>query len=219
MQMKKIKICGITTETEIEYLAEAGVDYAGFVQFFPKSKRNIPLERARDLIRLLPASIRAVAVTVSPGAEQLEAIEAAGFSLVQIHGRIDDEVIRKISIPVLKAFNVSDLEAFSHYEQMDQVVGFVLDAQQPGSGQVFDWSVLKELPVTEKMILLAGGLNPDNVGEAIRVLGDRIDGVDTSSGVENDNGVGKSREKIQEFVRRVRGQETAREHKTAPSAK
>lgn len=69
------------------------------------------------------------------------------------------------------------------------------------------------------MILLAGGLTPDNVGEAIRVLGDRIDGVDTSSGVENDNGVGKSREKIQEFVRRVRGQETAREHKTAPSAK
>ena len=156
MQMKKIKICGITTETEIEYLAEAGVDYAGFVQFFPKSKRNIPLERARDLIRLLPASIRPVAVTVSPKEEQLEAIVAAGFSLVQIHGAIDDEVIRKISIPVLKAFNVSDLEAFSRYEQMDQVVGFVLDAPQPGSGQVFDWSVLKELPVTEKMILLAG---------------------------------------------------------------
>ena len=206
MHTKKIKICGITTESEIEYLVKAGVDYAGFVQFFPQSKRNIPLERAQDLIRLLPPSIRSVAVTVSPRSEQLEAIEAAGFSAVQIHGRIADEVIRKISIPVLKAFNVSDLEGVSHYEQMDRIAGFVLDAQQPGSGQVFDWSILEELPATEKMILLAGGLNPDNVGEAIRALGDRIDGVDTSSGVENDNGVGKNWEKIQEFVRRVREQ-------------
>lgn len=201
---KKIKICGITTESEIEYLAEAGVDYAGFVQFFLKSKRNIPLERARELIRLLPSSIRAVAVTVSPTEEQLEAIEAAGFAAVQIHGRIADEVMGKLSLPVIKAFNVSDLEAFAHYEQMEQVVGFVLDAQQPGSGQVFDWSVVKELPTTEKMILLAGGLNPENVGEALHVLGDRIDGVDTSSGVENENGVGKSREKILHFVECVR---------------
>lgn len=207
---KKIKICGITTEKEIGYLAEAGVDYAGFVLFYPKSKRNISIEQAGELLQCLPATISPVAVTVSPSDEQLEAIEKTGFSAVQIHGKISDESIRRISIPVIKAFNVDDLEAFSHYEQMDQVVGFVLDAQVPGSGQAFDWSVVEQLPPTDKMLLLAGGLKPENVRDALRMLGDRIDGVDTSSGVENENGVGKSREKIFALVQRVREEESSK---------
>lgn len=207
---KKIKICGITTEKEIGYLAEAGVDYAGFVLFYPKSKRNISIEQAGELLQRLPATISPVAVTVSPSDEQLEAIEKTGFSAVQIHGKISDESIRRISIPVIKAFNVDDLEAFSHYEQMDQVVGFVLDAQVPGSGQAFDWSVVEQLPPTDKMLLLAGGLKPENVRNALRMLGDRIDGVDTSSGVENENGVGKSREKILALVQGVREEESSK---------
>lgn len=201
---KKIKICGITTREEAEYLNEAGVDYAGFVQFFPKSKRNLPTEQAADIMKCLNPEIRTVAVTVSPSPEQLAAIESAGFGAVQIHGKLSDEVIEKIHLPVIKAFNVSDLEAFSHYEAMDQVVGFVLDAQVPGSGKTFDWSLLEDLPKTDKMILLAGGLNPDNVAEALAAFGDRIDGVDTSSGVEKENGIGKSRKKILDFVRAVR---------------
>lgn len=207
---KKIKICGITTEKEIGYLAEAGVDYAGFVLFYPKSKRNISIEQARELLQRLPATISPVAVTVSPSDEQLEAIEKIGFAAVQIHGKISDESIRRISIPVIKAFNVKDLEAFSHYEQMDQVVGFVLDAQVPGSGQAFDWSVVEQLPPTDKMLLLAGGLKPENVRDALQMLGDRIDGVDTSSGVENENGVGKSREKILALVQGVREEESSK---------
>lgn len=202
---KKIKICGITAEQEIEYLAEAGVDYAGFVLFYPKSKRNISTRQAGELLRCLPERISPVAVTVSPSDEQLEAIERIGFAAVQIHGRIRDESIRRCPLPVIRAFNGGELEAFSHYEQMDPVVGFVLDAQVPGSGQAFDWSVVEQLPATEKMLLLAGGLRPENVRDALRMLGDRIDGVDTSSGVENDNGVGKSREKILALARAVRG--------------
>lgn len=205
---KKIKICGITREKEIGYLAETGVDYAGFVLFYPKSKRNISIEQARELLQRLPATISPVAVTVSPSDEQLEAIEKTGFAAVQIHGTISDESIRRISIPVIKAFNVDDLEAFPHYEQMDQVVGFVLDAQVPGSGQAFDWSVVEQLPPTDKMLLLAGGLKPENVRDALRMLGDRIDGIDTSSGVENENGVGKSREKILSLVQGVRKEES-----------
>lgn len=203
---KKIKICGITAEEEIEYLAEAGVDYAGFVLFYPKSKRNISIEQAGALIRCLPASILPVAVTVNPTLEQIREIERTGFAAVQIHGAIQDEVIRKIHIPVIKAFNVKDLEAFSHYEQMDQVVGFVLDAQVPGSGKVFDWSMVEKLPQTDKMLLLAGGLNAENVSDALQVLGDRIDGVDTSSGVENETGRGKNQDKIRAFVRAIRGE-------------
>lgn len=202
--MKKIKICGITNTREAEYLNEAGVDYAGFVQFFPKSKRNLLTEQAVDIMRCLKPGIRTVAVTVRPTLQQLVVIEEAGFDAVQIHGKLPDELIEKIHIPIMKAFNVSDLEAFSHYEAMDQVVGFVLDAQVPGSGKTFDWSLIEELPRTDKMILLAGGLNPDNVGEALEALGDRIDGVDTSSGVEKENGRGKSRKKIMDFVYAVK---------------
>lgn len=201
---QKIKICGITTEKEIGYLAEAGVNYAGFVLFYPKSRRNISVEQAGQLIRCLPPSIVPVAVTVCPTKEQLEQIERAGFAAVQIHGTVCDAHITTSPLPVIKAFNGDDLAAFSHYESMDQVVGFVLDAQVPGSGQVFDWSVLEKLPPTDKMLLLAGGLDPENVSEALRILGDRIDGVDTSSGVEQENGMGKSRERILAFVKAVR---------------
>lgn len=200
---KKIKICGITAEKEIEYLAEAGVDYAGFVLFYKKSKRNISVEKAASLIRCLPASILPIAVTVSPTLEQIKKIEEIGFSAIQIHGKIQDELIEQTAIPVIKAFNVQDLKTFAHYEQMDQIAGFVLDAPVPGSGRMFDWSVIEQLPATDKMILLAGGLDPDNVSIALRILGDRIDGVDTSSGVEEENGKGKNREKIQAFVRAV----------------
>ncbi len=201
---KKIKICGITAIKETEFLNEAGVDYAGFVLFYPKSKRNLIIRQAERIKQYLNPEIQSVAVTVSPTFEQMKAIEEAGFDFVQIHGRMPEEGMRNLHIPVVKAFNIHDLEEFQHYEAMDQVVGFVLDAQIPGSGKPFDWSLLAQLPHTDKRILLAGGLNPDNVTDAIRILGDRIDGVDTSSGVENEDGIGKSREKIMRFVQAVR---------------
>lgn len=200
--MKKIKICGITQEIEAEYLNEAGVDYAGFVQFFPKSKRNISIEKAVSIMKKLNSSILPVAVTVSPTAPQIRAIEDAGFAIIQIHGDISDELLDTISIPVLKAFNVTDLSDYERFHQKKQVIGYIFDAQIPGSGKTFDWSLLQKIPQDEKLSFLAGGLNPENVTQAIQATG--IDGVDTSSGVENDNGIGKSREKILEFVKNAR---------------
>ncbi len=205
MKNPLIKICGITSEEEIGYIAKAGINYAGFVLFFKKSKRNLSLERAEKLIAKLPADIASVAVTVSPTKEQVEAVVDAGFSAIQIHGKVEDQIITSCQIPVLKAFNVSDMDAFSHYEQMDEVVGFVMDAAVPGSGKTFDWDLLQKLPSTEKQVLLAGGLNPDNVGEALAACTGKIDGVDTSSGVERADGNGKSKERIEDFVRAVRG--------------
>lgn len=197
-----IKICGITTEEEIEYLNEVQVDYAGFIQFFAKSKRNIPTEKARKLMDRLDRGIKRVAVTVSPTREQMKELENAGFDYIQIHGKVGDSQIEGCRIPVLKAFNVNDLSEFTHYESLNNVGGYIFDAQLPGSGKAFDWNVLKELPDTERITLLAGGLNPDNVVEALRC--NKISGVDTSSGVENENGVGKNRGKIETFVARVR---------------
>ena len=205
MKNPLIKICGITSEEEIGYIAKAGINYAGFVLFFSKSKRNLSLERAEKLIAKLPADIASVAVTVSPTKEQVEAVVDAGFSAIQIHGKVEDSIITSCQIPIFKAFNVSDMDAFSHYEQMDEVVGFVMDAAVPGSGKTFDWDLLQKLPSTEKQVLLAGGLNPDNVGEALAVCTGKIDGVDTSSGVERADGNGKSTERIEAFVRAVRG--------------
>lgn len=205
MKNPLIKICGITSEEEIGYIAKAGINYAGFVLFFQKSKRNLSLERAENLVAKLPEDIASVAVMVSPTKEQVEAVVDAGFSAIQIHGKVEDSIITSCQIPVFKAFNVSDMDAFSHYEQMDEVVGFVMDAAVPGSGKTFDWDLLQKLPSTEKQVLLAGGLNPDNVGEALAACAGKIDGVDTSSGVERADGNGKSKERIEAFVRAVRG--------------
>ncbi len=205
MKNPLIKICGITSEEEIGYIAKAGINYAGFVLFFKKSKRNLSLERAENLVAKLPEDIASVAVMVSPTKEQVEAVVDAGFSAIQIHGKVEDSIITSCQIPVFKAFNVSDMDAFSHYEQMDEVVGFVMDAAVPGSGKTFDWDLLQKLPSTEKQVLLAGGLNPDNVGEALAACMGKIDGVDTSSGVERADGNGKSKERIEAFVRAVRG--------------
>ena len=132
MKNPLIKICGITSEEEIRYIAKAGIDYAGFVLFFPKSKRNLSLECAKKLIAKLPAGVVSVAVTVSPTKEQVEAVVEAGFLAIQIHGKIEDSVITSCRIPVFKAFNVSDMDAFSHYEEMDEVAGFVMDVCSSG---------------------------------------------------------------------------------------
>ena len=205
MKNPLIKICGITSEEEIGYIAKAGINYAGFVLFFQKSKRNLSLERAENLVAKLPEDIASVAVMVSPTKEQVEAVVDAGFSAIQIHGKVEDSIITSCQIPVFKAFNVSDMDDFLHYEQMDEVVGFVMDAAVPGSGKTFDWDLLQKLPSTEKQVLLAGGLNPDNVGEALAACTGKIDGVDTSSGGERADGNGKSKERIEAFVRAVRG--------------
>lgn len=200
--MVQIKICGLTEEREAEYLNEAGVDFAGFVQYFPRSRRNIPLEKAVLIKKELLPAIKSVAVTVSPTLTQLQAIEAAGFHYVQIHGSLGENILNQIHIPIIKAFNVNDLTLFPHYAKFPQVHGFVFDAQMPGSGCTFDWSLIPPIPKANQFSLLAGGLNPLNVANAILVTG--ATGVDTSSGVENDSGIGKSREKILRFVKAVR---------------
>ena len=82
----KIKICGITRKEELKYLQQEQVDYAGFVLFFPKSKRNLTLDQAKELLREFPEGIESVAVVVSPDEEQMEVLLQAGFSHVQIHG-------------------------------------------------------------------------------------------------------------------------------------
>lgn len=197
----KVKICGLTSPAEARYLNENHVDFAGMVLFFPKSKRNISIEQAMEIMAALDASIKRVAVVVSPSIEQIRQIEAAGFDYIQIHGEIP-EAEAAIAIPILKAFNVSDMNSYEKYHNDSRIAGYVFDAIEPGSGETFDWRLVDNIPRDEKLLLLAGGLNPDNVRMAIEAV--HPDGVDVSSGVENDDGAGKNPEKIRDFVAAVK---------------
>lgn len=198
----KIKICGLTKVEEASYLNENRVDFAGMVLFFPKSKRNITIDKAKEIIKALSIEIKKVAVVVSPTKEEIKQIEQAGFDYIQIHGNLSKELLKEIHLPILKAFNIVDMNQYEDYHNCKQVAGYVFDAIEPGSGKTFDWSLVKNIPRDEKLLLLAGGLNPRNVKEAIKYL--QPDGVDVSSGVEYGDKLGKDKEKIDLFVANVR---------------
>ena len=208
----KIKICGLTRPEEADYLNEIHADFAGMVVFFPKSRRNISLIQAREIKKQLLPSVQTVAVTVSPSLEQIYQIKETGFYLIQIHGMPDNACcktpgelaafVEALPLPILKAFNVSDIKDYPLWQNLRNVSGFVFDAAQPGSGKVFDWSMLKTLERNEKLFMLAGGLTPENVTAAIACL--HPDGVDVSSGVEYKDRPGKDPAVIQAFAEAVR---------------
>ena len=201
--MTKIKICGLTTPQEAEWVSKSQADYAGMVLFFPKSKRNITIEQAKEIMISMLPQIQKVAVVVSPSVLQIKEIQEAGFDIVQIHGQVLPEVLETLRIPFLRAFNVDNMQEWERYEAEPKCIGYVFDAVKPGSGETFDWSSIPNLPEDGKPYLLAGGLNPVNVGSAITVM--QPYGVDVSSGVERDSGTGKDPEKIETFVKAVRG--------------
>ena len=111
----QIKICGLTDVKEAEYLNRNHVDYAGFVLFFEKSRRNLTIAQAKPIMEALSPEIKKVAVTVSPTVEQVRQIRDAGFDYVQVHGVLQSEI--PDVMPVLKAFNLTDMDRFSEYEK------------------------------------------------------------------------------------------------------
>lgn len=199
--MTKIKICGLTSEKETQYLDKDQIAFAGIVLFCPKSKRNISIQKAKEILTCLNPAIHPVAVTVSPSVEEIQEIQESGFHYLQIHGTLTEDVIAAAKIPILRAFNVTNLEEWHEICKCDKIAGYIFDAQEPGSGKSFDWSELKTFPRDQKLFILAGGLTSKNVLSAIRLL--HPDAVDVSSGVENDSGIGKDPQKIAQFVHAV----------------
>ena len=199
MSKTVIKICGIRNAAEASWLPEE-VDYAGFVLFYPKSKRNITPEAAKEAFSALKDGIKKVAVTVKPTLSQVLEIEKAGFDYVQIHGEVEEKIFGNTSIPIIKAFNVSDLSELEKYSRNERIHAFVLDSAVPGSGKSFDWELVNKPDTFGKPVILAGGLNPENVATAIKTI--HPYGVDVSSGVEGENG--KDEGKIKGFVQAVR---------------
>ena len=125
----KIKICGMTCEADIKAVNTYLPDYIGFVLFFPKSNRNISIEQAEHLLEKVDKKIRTVAVVVSPTTEQIRQIEKAGFDYIQIHGTVTEDVYKQCKLPILRAFNVSDLDKLNEYEAKDKIKGYVFDSK------------------------------------------------------------------------------------------
>lgn len=204
----KIKICGIKREAEAEYLNEAGVDYGGFV-FYEKSRRNVSIKEAQNIARRLYPGIKKVAVAVSPKENLAKAISQAGFDILQVHGEFHPEIL-KAGISLWRAVNITDKKKLQDIllkesSWGDAFAGFVADGGGYGGGEPFDWEGLKSTvgklkTESGKMLILAGGLHAGNVERGIRYFSPDV--VDVSSGVEEEKG--KSREKILEFVRKVR---------------
>lgn len=200
--MTKVKICGLKNQTDIKCINTLSPDFAGFVMFFEKSHRNISSEKAQKLLSALDPKIKSVAVTVSPTKEQLEQIYTLGFDYVQIHGKISEKLLSECKTPVIRAINVSGIESIGDIENLDNVKGILFDSAVPGSGQGFDWTLLKKLPKTDKMLFLAGGLTADNVAKAVAQV--RPFAVDVSSGVELADKSGKDYQLVQEFIKNAK---------------
>ena len=188
--MTKVKICGLSTVEAVEATVLAGADYIGFV--FAESKRQVSLEQAHELAKLVTGKTKIVGVFVSPSLEDLEqAIGQVPLDMVQIHGTFDEALIPKISVPVIRAIQLSDQEA-----KVTSPADFLLfDAPVAGSGRTFDWDLLKDQTIQQDFFI-AGGLTVDNVRQARETF--QPYAVDVSSGVEPDGR--KDIEKIKAFI-------------------
>ena len=172
----------------------AGADYIGFV--FAPSKRQVTLEQAAELATLIPVNVKKIGVFVSPSREELlEAIEKVGLDLVQIHGQVADDLFVDLPCASIHAVQV-DGDGHVPSSQADYLL---FDAPVAGSGQIFDWGQLDTTELSQPFFI-AGGLNEDNVEEAIQHFTPFA--VDVSSGVEIEGQ--KDQEKIRRFIERVK---------------
>ena len=204
----RVKICGLRTAGDVAAVAQSGAAYFG-LNFFPKSPRFVPMALARELALAAPPGLAKVALVVDADDATLDAIaEAMPLDMFQLHGhespdRVAD-IRKRYGLPVMKVLGVADegdlAAIFDHSTVADQLM---IDAKPPkdavlpgGNGLAFDWRLL----VGRKWLrpwMLAGGLTPQNVAEAIRLTGTRQ--VDVASGVESAPGV-KDHARIAAFV-------------------
>lgn len=194
-----VKICGIK-DAETAYKAAAyGADFIGLV--FAKSKRRITVEEGKKIIEKLPENILRVGVFVNEKFETLEDIaRECKLDFLQLHGNEGPEFCKKLSIPVIKAFNINSKEDIEKLKAYD-VAAYLVDSMGGGSGKNFDWSLLEAVDETiRNKLILAGGLNSKNVAQAIRIV--RPFAVDVSSSVETDGK--KDIKKIEEFINVVK---------------
>ena len=199
--MTKIKFCGLTGDCDIDAANELRPEYVGFV-FAPKSKRYVTPERAAELKSRLEAGIKAVGVFVNDDLYHVaELLNRGVIDIAQLHGSEDEEYIGQLrqltDKPIIRAFRIKTAEDIAEAEKC--TADHVLLDSGAGTGEVFDWKLIKNM---KRPYFLAGGLSPDNVENAVEQLTPYA--VDVSSGIETD-GV-KDKVKMAAFAAAVRGE-------------
>ncbi|MBR4203802.1 MAG: phosphoribosylanthranilate isomerase [Candidatus Methanomethylophilaceae archaeon] len=205
--MTLVKLCGLRSIDDIRHANEAGPDMAGMIMA-PGFRRSVDKELAKAMVGELSDSIRSVGVFVDQDLDEvIDTARYVGFDMVQLHGSEDEGFITAVrnglGIPVIKSFGVSPDQISAAKESSADMV--LIDPGR-GSGETFDLSLLIGFG---RSIIIAGGLTPDNVSEAIRKV--RPYGVDTSSGIESEGS--KDREKMIRFVSAVRAENNQKEEK------
>ncbi|GAB4566610.1 MAG: phosphoribosylanthranilate isomerase [Geothermobacteraceae bacterium] len=195
----RVKICGITSLEDALAAVAAGADALGFV-FYDQSPRAVEPAVAARIIRQLPPFVTTVGLFVNETRERVEEVmRGCGLDLIQLHGDETPEDCRFAGRRVVKALRVRDAASLKDADRYD-VAGLLLDAWSDdvygGSGKRFDWTLLQSF-ADRRPVILAGGLTPENVGDAIRTV--RPFAVDVSSGVESAPGV-KDPEKVRAFI-------------------
>lgn len=200
--MVKVKICGITNVDDALAASDLEVDALGFV-FYRESPRHVSPDQAREIIRRLPPFVTTVGVFVDMPPGEVEAImRYASLDVAQLHGHeLPEACVPGRVIKAIRVKELGDLEPLKHY----RVSAFLLDTYTQesfgGTGQIFNWDIALHAKQFGK-IILAGGLNPDNVDKAVQWV--RPYGVDVSSGVEEKKGK-KDHRKMELFIERAKG--------------
>lgn len=206
----RIKMCGLTREEDVVAGIDAGLDALGFI-FYEKSARNVEPDFVRSMVSQMPPFTECVGVFVNREREEVqEIIQYCGLSYAQLHGNENPkfcERVERMASPcrVIKAFRVSEESKSDEFALYAPVIhGYLLDTYKKGTaggtGETFDWNIIQRLNLQRPMIL-AGGLTPENVGEALAQV--QPFGVDVNSGVEIEPGI-KDHAKLNAFVQKVR---------------
>ena len=212
MNAVRVKICGITRKEDLDAAAAAGADAVGFVMGVASSPRNIALEKAEKLIRQVPPFVKSVLVTVPRGIDEFETYEKLNPDVIQIHGEnLHAAASARLKIPntpLIGAVNAHLANALDVVSRASKLFDAVLldsfvDGRYGGTGIVHDWELSKRVKqvIHPKLLILAGGLNPENVAEAVRTVEPYA--VDVSSGVERQPGI-KDHKKIIKFIKNAK---------------
>ena len=201
--MGRVKICGITNIKDAVAAAEYGADALGFV-FQPKSPRAITPETAKNIVSALPPFITTIGVFVNESKLEIERIiRYVGLNIVQLHGNEPPDACQ-LNRKVIKAIRVKDLTDLEPLKRYD-VSAFLLDTYSPhtmgGTGQIFNWDIAVEAKKFGR-IILAGGLNHENIEEAIKWV--RPYGIDVATGVESNKKGEKDHKKLKLFIEKAR---------------
>ncbi len=204
-----VKICGVTSVEDAAFVADAGADAIG-VNLVPTSKRHVSDAVAHDIAKVVENRALVVAVVADSSADRLREVrEATGIRFLQLHGRESPTELAAFLPDAFKAVAIgseTDVDAASAFPGDWLLVDAEVSGRFGGTGETFDWSLVRELAVRRKLIL-AGGLTPENVGDAIRSVDPW--GVDVASGVEHEPRV-KDRAKVRAFIRAVRSADSGR---------